>query len=83
MSNVNRIEREEVMDWAIRMMDGGVWNNDTMVVGVGIRHVFDEDGIKTYIVVSDGMKEEIWYPLGKGIVGGITRKPYKGGKSDE
>ena len=83
MSNVGKIEREEVMYWAERMLTGGIWDNDIITIGVGIRHVTDENGYKTYLVVSDGMNKEIWYPLGDGIVGGIKHVPYKGGKSDE
>lgn len=77
MSKVGTIEREEIMDWAIRMMTGDLWNDDTKVVSVDIRHVSYENGGCSYLVVSDCEEKEIWFPIGPGIIGGIKNKSAK------
>ena len=65
MSNIPK--KEEIMDWAIRMIDGGVWNSDIVAVSVGIRHVTSGNSGKSYLVVSDCAEKEIWFPIGPGI----------------
>ena len=77
MSNVSTIEKEEIMDWAIRMMTGNYWDDDTVAVSVGIRHVSYENGGCSYLVVSDCKEKEIWFPIGSGIIGGIKNKSAK------
>ena len=77
MSNVSTIEKEEIMDWAIRMMTGNYWDDDTVAVSVGIRHVSYENGGCSYLVVSDCKEKEIWFPIGPGIIGGIKNKSAK------
>lgn len=68
MSKVSTIKREELMDWATRMMTGDYWDDNTMIVSVGIRHVSYENGGCSYLVVSDCNEKEIWFPIGPGIV---------------
>ena len=68
MGNVPMVKKEEIMDWAIRMMDDGVWNNSPISISVGIRHVTNGNSGKSYLVVSDCMEKEIWFPIGPGII---------------
>ena len=68
MSNVCTVKKEDIMDWAIRMVDGGVWNSDIIAVSVGIRHVTNENSGKSYLVVSDCKGKKIWFPIGPGII---------------
>lgn len=68
MSNLPIVKKEEIMDWAIRMMDGGVWNSDIIAVSVGIRHVTNGNIGKSYLVVSDCKEKEIWFHIGPGII---------------
>lgn len=74
MSNASTIEREEIMDWAIRMMTGNYWDDDTKYVSVNIRHVVSKNSCGSYLVVSDDRGKETWFPIGPGIIGGIKNK---------
>ncbi len=77
MDNLPVVKKEEIMDWAIRMMTGDYWDDNTEAVSVGIRHVSYENGGCSYLVVSDCKEKEIWFPIGPGIIGGIKNKSAK------